>query len=95
MNSYHTMKDNDLVYFKDGTYMGRVACKAIAHNGKDIGSVCVETDKKLFWIRGRCCAKFLDDNDKKGWVYLEDKIKIYEKDEEGRAIPEDNIMIYD
>lgn len=74
MNSYNEMKANDSVYYRD-KLLGKVTVKGITHNGKDIGSVCVESDKYLYWIKGKCCKCFLND----GWIFLDDNIEIYKK----------------
>ena len=79
MNSYHTINAGDSVYFKDSTYMGIATYKAIAHNGKCIGSVCVENDNNLYWIKGRCARKFACENSEKSWVFMGDNIEYFTK----------------
>lgn len=80
MNSYHTINQDDIVYFKDNTYMGIATCKAIAHNGKCIGSVCVKNGKNIYWIKGRCARNFMDEKTKPSWVFMGNNISIYKRD---------------
>lgn len=77
MNSYHTINEGDTVYFKNNTYMGIATCKAIAHNGKCIGSVCVENDNNLYWIKGRCARKFASETSGTSWVFMGDNIEYF------------------
>lgn len=59
--------------------MGIATCKAIAHNGKCIGSVCVENGKSIYWIKGKCARKFADENTETSWVFMGDNIEYFIK----------------
>ncbi len=75
-NSYNCMKSGDKVSFSNGVELGIVTCRAIAHNGTSIGSVCVESKNKLFWIKGRCSKNFLNNN---SWVFVEGEVEEFDK----------------
>mgnify|MGYP006137725225 FL=1 len=75
-NSYNCMNSGDKVSLSNCAELGVVTSKAIAHNGKSMGSVCVESKNKLFWIKGTCSKHFLNKN---SWIFVEGEIEEFDK----------------
>jgi hypothetical protein len=59
---YHFIKPNNKLYNLDGSYFGKsTKYAAIAHNGKDIGSIEVMLpDNILVWVKGYVHSKYND-----------------------------------
>ena len=59
---YHYIKPNINLYNLNGSYFGKSTnYAAIAHNGKDIGSIQVlKSDNKLAWIKGHVHSEYND-----------------------------------
>ena len=73
---YYSINYGDKVSLSNNIKLGTVTAKAIAHNGISQGSVCVETETTLYWIKGKCCKHFLNEN---SWVFLEGEIEEFYK----------------